>query len=154
MYVCVFFPFILDVRLVDIPAGVAQEEGLTRCMYIWSTHSKSKDQPGNVANPARGKLSRENNISLSLFAPKKWSGDTGSAVPLRVSLLISILGLNLVLAYGIPPDFRGGVHLFIQSAVRHRIRPEFIGSRNCAPMAFTAYHITDDSLLNRISEFR
>ena len=31
----------------------------------------------------------------------------------RVSLLIPILRLNLVLTYGIPPDFRGGVHLFI-----------------------------------------
>ena len=27
--VCVFFPFILDVRLVDVPAGVTQEEGHT-----------------------------------------------------------------------------------------------------------------------------
>ena len=42
-----------------------------------------------------------------------WSRDTSSAVPSRVSLLISILGLNLVLTYGIPPEFRGGVHLFI-----------------------------------------
>ena len=39
-----------------------------------------------------------------------WSRGTGSAVPSRVSLLISILGLNLVLTYGIPPNFRGGVH--------------------------------------------
>ena len=29
-----------------------------------------------------------------------------SAVPFRVSLLISILRLNLVLSYGIPPEFR------------------------------------------------
>ena len=35
------------------------------------------------------------------------------AVSSRVSLLISILRLNLVLTYGIPPEFRGGVHLFI-----------------------------------------
>ena len=28
------------------------------CMVI--THSKSKDQPGKVANPARGQLNREN----------------------------------------------------------------------------------------------
>ena len=35
----------------------------------------------------------------------------GSAVPSRVSLLISILRLNLVLTYGIPPEFRGGVHM-------------------------------------------
>ena len=26
---CVFFPFILDARLVDVPAGVTQEEGHT-----------------------------------------------------------------------------------------------------------------------------
>ena len=32
--------------------------------------------------------------------------DAGSAVPSRVSLLISILRLNLVLTHGIPPDFR------------------------------------------------
>ena len=29
MCVCVFFPFILDVRLVDVPAGVTQEKGHT-----------------------------------------------------------------------------------------------------------------------------
>ena len=29
------------------------------CMY-GQTFSKSKDQPGNVANPARGQLNREN----------------------------------------------------------------------------------------------
>ena len=41
-----------------------------------------------------------------------WSRETGSAIPSRVSLLISILRLNLVLTYGIPPEFRGGVHLW------------------------------------------
>ena len=44
---------------------------------------------------------------------KIWSRETGSAVPSRVSLLISILRLNLVLTYGIPREFRGGVHLYI-----------------------------------------
>ena len=77
------------------------------------THSKSMDQPGKVANPARGQLNRENKCSLSAFAPEIWSRETGSAVPSRVSLLISILRLNLVFTYGIPPEFRGGVHLFI-----------------------------------------
>ena len=42
-----------------------------------------------------------------------WSRETGSAVPCRVSLLISVLRLNLVLTNGIPPEFRGGVHLFV-----------------------------------------
>ena len=41
-----------------------------------------------------------------------WSRETGSAVPSYVSLLISILRLNLVLTHGIPPGFRGGIHLF------------------------------------------
>ena len=59
------------------------------------------------------------------------SRETGSAVPSRVSLLISILRLNLVLTYRIPPEFRDGVHLFILTAIRHRVSPEFIGSRNC-----------------------
>ena len=40
-----------------------------------------------------------------------WSRETGSADPSRASLLISILRLNLVLTYGIPPEFRGSVHM-------------------------------------------
>ena len=34
------------------------------------TYSESMDQPGKVANPARGQLNREIDISLSLFAPE------------------------------------------------------------------------------------
>ena len=41
-----------------------------------------------------------------------------------------------MLTYGIPPEFRGGVHY--ETAIRHRVSPEFIGSRNCVLMAFTA----------------
>ena len=48
-----------------------------------------------------------------------WPRETGSAVLSRVSLLISTLKLNLVLTYGIPPEFRGGVHLFIYN--RHTL---------------------------------
>ena len=40
-----------------------------------------------------------------------------------------------MLTYGIPPEFRGGVHY--ETAIRHRVSPEFIGSRNCVPMAFS-----------------
>ena len=32
----------------------------TACMYVWYTYSKSLDQTGKVANPARGQLNREN----------------------------------------------------------------------------------------------
>ena len=67
-----------------------------------------------------------------------WSRERGWAVPSCISLLISIVRLNLVLIYGISPEFRGGVQFFIQTAIRHRVSSEFIGSRNCIPMTFTA----------------
>ena len=68
------------------------------------------DKPGKVANPARGQLNREK-FPCPRACLRIWSRETGSAVPSRVSLLISILRLNLVLTYGIPPEFRDGVHL-------------------------------------------
>ena len=52
-------------------------------------------------------------ISLSPFAPDISSLETDSAVPSRISLNISILRLNLMLTYGVPPEFHDGVHLFI-----------------------------------------
>ena len=87
------------------------------------------DQPGKVANPARG----QGKLIFPCLRSRLniWYRETGSAVPSRVSLLLSILRLNLVLAYGIPPEFRGGVHFLFKTTVRHRVSPDFIGSRNC-----------------------
>ena len=100
------------------------------------TYSKSMDQPGQGCQSCTWSAEQG---KLIFPCPRSrlriWSRETDSSVPSRVSLLISILRLNLVLTYGIPPEFRGGVHL---SAIRHRVSPEFIGSRNCVPMAFTA----------------
>ena len=76
------------------------------CMYVCLviTYSKRMDQPGRVANPARGQLSRENEyLSCPRSRLRIWSHETGSAVPSRVSLLIAKLKLNLVLTDGIPP---------------------------------------------------
>ena len=55
------------------------------------------------------------NISLSEFAPENLVSRDGfgSPVPRQPAHLISILRLNLVLTYEIPPEFRGGVHVFI-----------------------------------------
>ena len=84
------------------------------CMYIRmvTTYSKGKDQPGKAANPARGQLAEQGKLIIPYPRSRLriWSRETGSAGPSRVSLLISILRLNLVLTYGIPPEFRGGVH--------------------------------------------
>ena len=78
------------------------------CSMYGHIYSKSKDQPGKVANPARGQLNRKNQYFLVPVSRLKiWSRETGSAVPSRVILLISILlRLNLVLTYGVPPEFR------------------------------------------------
>ena len=35
------------------------------CMYVWHYIWQSMDQPGKVANPARGQLDKENNIPLA-----------------------------------------------------------------------------------------
>ena len=85
------------------------------CMYVCiviTFSNKGKDQPGKVANPARGQLAEQGKLILPCFRSRLriWSRETDSAVPPRVSLLISILRLNLVLTYRIPPGLRGGVH--------------------------------------------
>ena len=71
---------------------------------VWS--STINHQPGMVANPVRGQLNRKNNFSCPRSRLRIWSRETGSAVPSRVSLLISILRLNMVLTHEVPPDFR------------------------------------------------
>ena len=68
-------------------------------------------QPGKVANPARGQLNRKIIFPCPRAWLRIWSREMGSAVPSRVSLLISILRPSLVLTYEIPPEFSGGVHL-------------------------------------------
>ena len=63
-------------------------------------------QPGNIRTKMKEEPCPRSRLGI-------WSRETVSAVPSRVSLLISILRLNLVLTYGIPPEFRGGVHILI-----------------------------------------
>ena len=96
------------------------------------------DQPGKVASPARGQLNRTNEYFPVRVRSclRIWSCKTGSAVPSRVSLLISILEAE---SGAYLRNSSRGVHLFIyNTAIRHRVSPEFIGSRNCVPLAFTA----------------
>ena len=77
------------------------------------TYNKSMDQVGKVANSARGQLNREIIFPCPRSRLRIWFRETGSAVPSRFGLLISIFRLNLVLTYGIPPEVRGGAYLFI-----------------------------------------
>ena len=112
------------------------------CMYVWhrivwSSHI-ARVRIDRVRLPILLVVSSTGKNEYFPVSVRIWSRETGSAVPSRVSLLISILWWNLVLIYGIPPEFRGGVDLFIQTVIRHRASLEFIGSRNCVPMTFTA----------------
>ena len=98
------------------------------------------DQPGKVTSSSRGQPNREKNEYSPV--PVR-AGELGLARRVQPSrptsaCSISILRLNLVRTHGIPPQFHGGVHLFILTAIFHRVSPEFIGSCNCVPMAFTA----------------
>ena len=77
------------------------------------TYSKSMDQPGKVVSPASGQLSRGNEYFPAPFVPKNLVSRDRSGSPFRVSLFISIPRLNLELAYGISPEFRGDAHLYI-----------------------------------------
>ena len=78
------------------------------------------------------------NISLSAFAPDNLVSRDGFGSPVPRQPAHSILRLNLMLTYGLlPSSAAASIHLF-KTAIRHRVSPEFVGSRICVPMAFTA----------------
>ena len=72
----------------------------------------AKDQRTEGPEANRCKRTSTTDVRVMVKESFVWPRGTGSAVPSRISLLISILRLNLVLTYGIPPEFRGGVPLF------------------------------------------
>ena len=125
MYVCMYYIYSCIMHLcmygvfIKLYIITVHHVGMKMyaCMYHTYTHSNSKDQPGmyegcqSCRGPEQGKLMF---ISLPPLTPENLvSRDGFGSHPSRVSLLISTLRLNLVLTYGIPPEFRGGVHLFI-----------------------------------------
>ena len=65
------------------------------------------DQPGKVANPARGQLNRGKNVPLSPCVPENLVSRDGFSRPIPRQPA----HLHTVLTYGIPPEFRGGVYL-------------------------------------------
>ena len=77
---------------------------------IYQFSSKSMDQPGMVANPARGRYTGKMNIFLSPFAPEILVSRDGFGSP--VSRQPAHLHTQVESgSYGIPPEFRGGVQL-------------------------------------------
>ena len=87
----------------------------TVCMITHTYSKKSMDQPDKVASPARGQVSRENEYSLSPFAPESLVSRDGfgSPVPRQPAHLHTQAEYIVLTYYEIPPEFRGGVNLFI-----------------------------------------
>ena len=71
---------------------------------------------------------------------KIWSREMGSAVPFRVSLFIIHTQAESGACSRDASRFprRCPFTVFIKTAIRHRVSPEFIGSRNFVPMTLTA----------------
>ena len=139
---------ILMASSTDIPAARGSGVGsfgsfrvtCNRLLYgmYGHTYSKSMDQPGKAASPARGHLNRENEYSPVRVRALEF----GLARRVRQSRPASACsspysGLIWCLLTGFLPSSAASIYSFI-TAIRHRVSPEFIGSRNCVPMAFTA----------------
>ena len=95
------------------------------------------DQPGKVAKPARGQLNRENEHSP--VPVRAWEFGLARRVqPSRPASACSspYSGWILCLLTGFLPS--SAAASIYETAIRHRVSPEFIESRNCVPMTFTA----------------
>ena len=77
-------------------------------------------------------------FSLSPFAPEKLVSRDGfgRSVLRQPAHSLQAGRLNLVLSHGNPAAFHEGFH--ICTANRYGVSPEFIGSRYCMLMSFTA----------------
>ena len=95
------------------------------------------DQPGKVANPARGQLNRENNIPLSPCVPENLVSRDGFSrpVPRQPAHLHTQAETGAFLTGFLPSSAAASIY---ETAIRHRVSPEFIGSRNCVPMTLIA----------------
>ena len=116
-----------------VPAGFTQEEGhpgflihLPSAVVI--TYTKGKDRPGKVVNPAYGQLTGKINFSLFPFARENLVSRDGfgCSVPCQPAHLNTRAESG---AYGIPPEFRGGVLYLFKPPHAIGSVPEFIGSR-------------------------
>ena len=102
-------------------------------------YSKSMDQPGKVANPARGQLNRENEY----FPVRVRAGEIGLARRVRQSHPASARSspysgwIWCLLTRFLPSSAAASIYLF-KTAIRHWVSPEFIGPPSCVPMAFAA----------------
>ena len=114
------------------------------CVYVFmylrmvTIYNKRKDQPGKVAKSARGQLNREMKVFLSPFAPENLVSRDGfgSPVPRELAHLHTKIESCAYLRDSSQfPRRRPFLYLNHHTP---SVSPEFIGFRNCVPMAFTA----------------
>ena len=91
------------------------------------------DQPGKVANPARGQLNRGNEHSP---VPENLVSRDGFSRP--VPRQSAHLHTQAESGAYLRDSSRVPRRRPYETAIRHRVSPEFIGSRSCVPMAFIA----------------
>ena len=89
------------------------------------------DQPGKVANPARGQLNRENNIPMSPCVPENLVSRDGFSrpVPRQPAHLHIILRLKCLLTGFLPSSAAVSIY---ETAIRHRVSPEFKKNLNAS----------------------
>ena len=86
------------------------------------------DQPGKVANSARGQLKRNIFFRFPRSRLRIWSRETSFAVPSHVSLLtLHTLLLNLVRTHGILPAFHNGIHFSFEPSAIIVLVPSLLG---------------------------
>ena len=126
-----------EVAAVSVVHSAGESHRSVAIMYGY-TYCKSMDQPGKVASPARG-LTEKMNISMSAFVPENLVSRDGfgSPVPRQPAHLHTRSWIWCLLTGFLPSSAAASIYSFI-TAIRPRISPEFIGSRNCVPMAFFA----------------
>ena len=80
------------------------------------------------------------NISLSAFAPENLVSRDGfgSPVPRQSAHHLHTQSESAAYLRDSSRVLQRRPFIYLKPAIRHRVSPEFIGSRNCVPMAFTA----------------
>ena len=108
-------------------------------MYVCTVITFSRVQIDRVRSPilfVRGQLNR-GKILCPRSRLRIWSRETGLVVPSCVSLLILHTQTEFG-AYSRDSSRCPRRRPFIFTTIRHQVSPEFIRSRNCVQMAFTA----------------
>ena len=101
-----------------------------------------------VANPVHDQLNKKK-IPCPRSRLKHWPRETGLAVPSRVSLLILYTNAESG-AYSRDSSQCPQRCPYIFTTIHHRVSHDFIGSRNCVPMAFTAESLLCPNIITAV----